>query len=102
MYSIETVKHHDANISILGRAIAMKQVAWPYPKDSQLTWMQNNLQPDDVHVFLQEGGQDVAYLNIARVTAIINGGGTKCAGIGNVCTRQLGGYSKLLITNIVH
>lgn len=30
------------------------------------------------------------------------GGKTKCAGIGNVCTRQLGGYSKLLMTNIVH
>lgn len=97
MYSIYTVRHGDATHMDLERAIALKSVAWPYPKESQIQWMKDNLIPEDIHVFLQEDGEDVAYLNIAMVQVIINGASIACAGIGNVCSSRTGGGRNLMI-----
>lgn len=98
MYSLQTIKHSEADSETLNRVIAIKQVAWPYPVDSQLRWMRDNLRDDDVHAFLQEDGRDVAYLNIAWVSACINGVNVRCAGVGNVCSKFTGGgYGKSLI-----
>lgn len=102
MFSLQLIQHSDASSLDLDRVIALKQVAWPYLKDSQMQWMQNNLHPNDIHVFLQKEGQDVAYLNIAWVRVRINGVDTTCAGLGNVCSRITGvGYGKLLITRLM-
>lgn len=86
MYSLQIIKHSEISRNDLRRAISLKSVAWPYPVESQLAWMKDNLKPIDTHVFLQEYGCDVAYLNIAMVHVIINGTDTLCAGIGNVCS----------------
>lgn len=91
MYSLQTIKHCEISQNDLRRAISLKSVAWTYPKESQLACMKDNLQPIDTHVFLQEDGCDVAYLNIAMVHVIINGADTLCAGIGNVCSTRMGG-----------
>ena len=91
MYSLYTIKHSEISKIDLERAIALKSVAWSYPKESQMQWMKYNLKPEDIHVFLQEDGEDVAYLNIAMVQALINGTSTSCAGIGNVCSNRKGG-----------
>lgn len=97
MYNLYTIKHSEISNIDLERAIALKSVAWPYPKESQMQWMKDNLKPEDIHVFLQEDGEDVAYLNIAMVQAIINGTSTSCAGIGNVCSNRKGGGKTLII-----
>lgn len=97
MYSLQTIKHCEMSQNDLLRAISLKSVAWPYPKESQLAWMKDNLQPIDTHVFLQENGCDVAYLNIAMVHVFINGADTLCAGIGNVCSTRMGGGRNLII-----
>jgi len=91
MYSLYTVKHSEATPLDLDRAISLKSVAWPYPKESQIQWMRENLKPEDLHVFLMQYGTDVAYLNIAMVYVTINGTLTLCAGIGNVCSSRKGG-----------
>ena len=97
MYSIYTVKHSEATSLDLERAITLKSVAWPYPKDSQMQWIKNNLKPEDIHVFLLEDGEYIAYLNIAMVQVKINGTPTICAGIGNVCSSRKGGGKNLMI-----
>lgn len=86
MYSLQIIKHSEISRNDLQRAISLKSVAWPYPVESQLAWMKDNLKPIDTHVFLQEYGCDVAYLNIAMVHVIINGTDTLCAGISNICS----------------
>lgn len=86
MYSLQIIKHSEISRNDLQRAISLKSVAWPYPVESQLAWMKDNLKPIDTNVFLQEYGCDVAYLNIAMVHVIINGTDTLCAGISNVCS----------------
>ena len=48
MYSIYTVKHSEATPLDLDRAISLKSVAWPYPKESQIQWMRENLKPADL------------------------------------------------------
>ena len=96
MYGIYTVKHSDISNVDLERAIALKSVAWPYPKESQMQWMRDNLKPDDIHVFLQEDGEDVAYLNLVMVQATINGSLTTCVGIGNVCSIRKGSGKELM------
>ena len=88
MYSIYTVKHSEATSLDLECAITLKSVAWPYPKDSQMQWIKNNLKPEDIHVFLLEDGEYIAYLNIAMVQVKINGTPIICAGIGNVCSSR--------------
>lgn len=97
MYSLYTVKHSEATPLDLDRAISLKSVAWPYPKESQIQWMRENLKPEDLHVFLMQYGTDVAYLNIAMVYVTINGTLTLCAGIGNVCSSRKGGGKTLII-----
>jgi len=97
MYSLYTVRHSKISSTDLERAVALKSVAWPYPKESQMQWIRDNLKPEDIHVFLQEDGKDIAYLNIAMVNASINGNCTICAGIGNVCSNRKGGGKNLII-----
>lgn len=97
MYSLQTIKHSEISQSDLVRAITVKSAAWPYPMESQLAWMKDNLLPIDTHVFLQEDGCDVAYLNIAMVHVNIDGIDTLCAGIGNVCSTRTGGGKNLIL-----
>lgn len=97
MYSLYIVKHSDVSDADIERAIALKSVAWPYPKASQMQWMKDNLTLDDIHVFLQEDGRDVAYLNIVMINVIINGIITNCAGIGNVCSIRKGCGKELML-----
>lgn len=73
MYCIYAVKHSEATPLDWDSAISLKSVAWPYPKESQIQWMRENLKPEDLHVFLMQDGTDVAYLNIAILYATING-----------------------------
>lgn len=97
MYSLYIVKHSDISVADVERAITLKSVAWPYPKASQMQWIKDNMTSKDIHVFLQEDGEDVAYLNIAMVNALINGIDTICAGIGNVCSIRKGCGKELML-----
>ncbi|MGN0210731.1 MAG: hypothetical protein ACI391_06415 [Muribaculaceae bacterium] len=99
MLTLQIVKHSEATSFDIDRAIAIKQVAWPYPKDSQIQWMRDNLTADDTHVFLYDDGNecDIAYLNMINIRVIINGISTLCVGIGNVCSARKGGGKCLII-----
>lgn len=96
MYSIQMIRQVDVDAAIIERAIVLKQRAWPYPKESQLIWIQNNLQEEDFHVFLLQDGHDIAYLNMVNISCIINGACIRCVGIGNVCSSVSGGGKTLL------
>lgn len=94
MYTNIFLHHKDADTAFLDRVIALKQKAWPYPKESQLAWMASNLKDDDIHVMLMNDDHDVAYLNLCDVRCNINGTDTQCVGIGNVCSTQIGGVRR--------
>ena len=96
--SIITVCHKDADTSVIERVITLKQSAWPYPKDSQIKWIKENLRQEDIHVFLCDNGQDVSYLNLVQIQFQINDSHYDGYGIGNVCAKIKGqGYGNQLV-----
>lgn len=101
MYKLEFIKHQEASVDDLKRAIIIKQTAWPYPYESQKKWIQDNLKEDDVHVFLKKKDEYVAYLNLVQVNVVINTKNKPFLGIGNVCAiKQHSGFGGLLMGKI--
>lgn len=101
-FNLSIIRHKDADASILERVIAIKQKAWPYPIESQMTWIQSNLSDDDLHVILTHEGKDVAYMNLVIITFTVNNNTEYMAyGIGNVCAAIKGeGYGGELMRRV--
>lgn len=101
-YTLSIIRHKDAEESTLERVIAIKQKTWPYPIESQMTWIQSNLRDDDLHVILTHEGRDVAYMNLVNITFTVNNNKEYLAyGIGNVCAAFKGeGYGGELMRQV--
>lgn len=98
---LEIIKHNDILFRDILRGIAVKNVAWPHPVESQLKWIIDNMQPDDMHVFLKEYGEDKAYMTLSPVIATINGVETPFMGVGCVCSAKQGaGFGRQLIIGV--
>lgn len=98
---LEIIKHKDILFKDILRAIKVKSVAWPYPVESQVKWIIDNLGDFDEHVFLKEGVSDRAYLNLVRITFTSNDTEYMAYGIGNVCSSEKGkGYGKELMLRV--
>ena len=87
---LQLIKHNDILFRDLLRAIAIKNVSWPHPVESQVKWVIDNMQPEDLHVFLKEKGEDLAYMTLSPVIATVNGVDTSFMGIGCVCSAKHG------------
>lgn len=88
--ALQIIKHNDILFRDLLRGIAVKNVAWPHPIESQVKWIIENMRPDDYHVFLKENEQDKAYMTLSPVTASVNGVETSFMGVGCVCSANPG------------
>ena len=101
MTNLEIIRHNDILFRDLLRAVAEKNVAWPHPVESQVKWIIDNMQPDDMHVFLKENGEDKAYMTLSPVTAPMNGVDTPFMGVGCVCAVQRGvGLGNVLMESV--
>lgn len=97
---LQFIKHHDILFRDLLRVIAIKSNAWPYPIESQIRWMLNNLQDEDIHVILHNDKKDMGYLTLSNVTAKVDNKLMKFTGVGCVCVANPGkGWGKSLIIN---
>ncbi len=90
MVELQLIKHSEILFRDLLRGIAVKNVAWPHPVESQVKWIIDNLYPEDFHVFLSEGGDDKAYLTLSPVEGEMNGKSVGFYGVGCVCTSSKG------------
>ena len=98
MDSLKLIKHSEATSEDISQVIAVKQKAWPYPLDSQKKWIEENLSPEDIHVFLEVDGEYVAYMNLVKIQVCINDQNYDGYGIGNVCASIKGsGYGNKLV-----
>lgn len=98
MEALKLIKHSEANLEDIEQVIDVKQKAWPYPLESQKKWIENNLSPDDIHVFLLADGKNAAYLNLVKIHVNIDEEIYEGYGIGNVCAAIKGrGYGNKLI-----
>ena len=101
MNNLEIIRHNDILFRDLLRAVAVKNVAWPHSVESQVKWIIDNMQPDDLHVFLREDDVDLAYMTLSPVIATVNGVDTSFMGIGCVCSAKHGvGLGKQLMENV--
>ena len=101
MPELEIIRHNDILFRDLLRAVAVKNVAWPHPVESQVKWVIDNMQPNDMHVFLKENGEDKAYMTLSPVTATVNGVETPFMGVGCVCAACRGiGLGNALMENV--
>lgn len=101
MYSINYVLNKNITRNLLQEVIAIKTIAWPYPCDSQLDWIKQNLSPIDIHALLYKDKSVVAYLNLIDTRIQINGNLFNAYGIGNVCAVQKHqGYGRILMEKI--
>ncbi len=98
MAELEIIRHNDILFRDLLRVVAVKNAAWPHPIESQVKWIIDNLQRDDMHVFLKENGEDKAYMTLSPVTAVVDGVDTPFMGVGCVCAAVPGvGLGHLLM-----
>lgn len=87
---LEIIKHRDILFKDILRAVAIKSVAWPYPCESQLKWIIDNISDSDEHVFLKDGGVDKAYMNLVKTTFIANDTEYMAYQMINVCSVEKG------------
>lgn len=79
----------------------IKSIFGKYSLDSQLKWLDNNINQDDIHFMLQEESSLVAYLNLIKISVEINNKQYNCLGIGNVCSIKKGkGYGKVIMEKL--
>ena len=98
---LEVIKHKDILFKDLCRAIDIKSVAWPFPLESQVKWIAENIDDEDEHVFLKDYSKDLAYMNLVKITFVANNIEYMAFGIGNVCTTIKGkGYGGELMRQV--
>lgn len=98
---LEIIQHRNILFRDLLRAIAVKSVAWPHPLESQVKWIVDNIDDNDEHIFLKEGSQDLAYMNLVSIIFTVNNTDYIAYGIGNVCAAEKGkGYGRELMNRV--
>jgi len=102
MFELKIIAHRNIIQSDFNEIFEVKSVAWPYPRESQLKWLNENLKDEDLHLLLQTNKKTVAYLNLIKIELKINNKKIKSYGIGNVCSIEKGkgyGFELMKLTN---
>lgn len=70
----------------LDKIISLKMQHWEYSKESQIKWIKENIDQNDIHLMVMVNKDNlIAYLNMVRVSISANGNEKPFFGIGNVC-----------------
>lgn len=101
MYSLRVIKHSDITNDIVNEIIRVKSFAWDYDYDNQRRWIESNISRNDIHVFLNDGSQNIAYMNLIDIEFRINSLLCRGYGVGNVCAIVKGkGYGRELMRQV--
>lgn len=87
---LKTIRHNKIDSKYLEEVIKLKSVAWPFSTEMQELWIQKNLEPEDIHCFLMNGKNPIAYLNLINISITIDGLTYLGWGVGNVCAIEQG------------
>lgn len=87
----------------------LKEQYWAYGIDSQMKWMENNLQNYDKHLMIKVSGDEkgilLAYMNLTDIKAEIDETQCSVIGVGNVCVERKfehKGWGKILMNEANH
>lgn len=85
----------------IDKIIGIKSQHWDYSYDLQRSWMADNLNENDAHLWIENANHEIiAYMNHVLVECVINDTAENMIGVGNVCVSQLytgKGLGKLLM-----
>ena len=83
------LEHNELPISVKKEIAGLKDQHWKYGMQSQIKWIDENIQPNDLHlVGRMKNTEDdflCAYLNMIQVNVLFDEILYECLGIGNVC-----------------
>lgn len=85
----EFINHCEIKFSDCLEIVDLKNKVWPYPFESQIKWIKDNIHPEDIHLILKENGSLMGYLNLCKVIVGNNNQNDIYWGIGNVCVDPL-------------
>ncbi len=98
---VKFTEHYKTSKSKLLEIVALKQCQWDYTVNENLVWMNTNILPNDLHVIMTIGAENVAYMNLVKVQVTINNNPKSFFGIGNVCAKEKGkGFGKILLLEV--
>lgn len=98
MFKLKVIQHSKITKFDLDEIIRIKSVAWIYPYEKQLEWINNNLNDADLHLLLYEDEKAVAYLNLILIDLMFDTIPYCAFGVGNVCAIKKGkGYGTELM-----
>ena len=97
---LQLIRHNDILFRDILRVISVKSVAWPYPIESQIKWIIDNMRTNDIHAFIRENDVDKAYMSLIPVVSLMNGHKEPFMGVGCVCSVNpgMGGGKSLIIS----
>lgn len=85
-FKISFILNNEISNNLKFKIIKLKQQYWNYPLKSQLKWMNENLNENDIHLCIfNKNDEIIAYLNIVKVNICDGPYFGKFSGIGNVC-----------------
>lgn len=83
---IEFIEHKDINKNELEKICILKKQHWDYSIEKQMQWINCNLSNNDVHLLLKENDEILfGYLNLVKLSILLDDKSTNMIGIGNVC-----------------
>lgn len=100
----KSIKHNELSDEERMKIAELKNQHWPYGIESQLSWIESNIQPNDVHLIGEEqtenGAVLRAYSTITTLKVRIDGKYDEFLGVGGVCVDksiQHSGIGRLLM-----
>lgn len=98
---VKIIPHNQIDKGLLTQIVEIKNLSWQYSFEDHLEWMDKNLKGSDLHLFLYENDEILAYVNLVDVAIESKGVLYPVLGIGNVCTRYKGsGAGKHLMKEV--
>lgn len=83
------VSHRDLSTTEEMRIAELKDQHWPYGLESQILWMKENTEIDDVHLMGKDSAETdsvlYAYMTLSNIKATIDGKDEEFIGVGGVC-----------------
>lgn len=97
---VKVIKHHELTDDMERTIANFKNETWVYTIESQVRYLRDNCNIDDLHLILLFDNEIVSYLCIHNIDIVIDGVINRVFGIGSVCTspkNRGNGYSKMLL-----
>lgn len=89
--TFQYIRHSDLTLDQMQQIIHLKQQHWKYSQASQIRWLQQNLQPCDIHLLLFKNMPEpllVGYLVLIEMNIRVGHGWCKAYEVSTVCIDQ--------------